>query len=252
MVEGDLSNVLGVRAGQDRDQIFTDLIGDHTKLILSEENFIGLMVDTKGQLITAALYPKAVDRLVRLAGKLQPHRLHLLLGMRNPATFLVSLYSQALMRGNFQTWDAFVADVDLDRYAWSQMLAPLHESGMFRSITAWPFEEYHSIFDPLMDMILGPQRRGFQKELEARSHEGLSIKAVEACTAWHAQGEVGPLGAVAREDFPVGPDNPKFQPWPDDVLVQAKEMYEADLMAASKAPGVQMLRSDPAQTVLET
>jgi len=105
----DLSHVLGVGPDQDRDQVFSDLIADHTKLILSEENFIGLMVDQQGQLETSALYPKAGERLARIAEKLHPHRLHLLLGVRNPASFVVSLYSQALMRGTFQTWEAFVA-----------------------------------------------------------------------------------------------------------------------------------------------
>lgn len=238
-----MKDILGLGARQDRDKVLADLLGDKRRLILSEENFIGLMVTPEGQLVKDALYAKAKLRLERLANKLKPHRLHLLLGIRNPATFLTSLYSQALMRGNFQTWDAFIQGAGLENYSWSNLIANLQSNDCFASITVWPFEDYHAIIDPLMDHVLGTPRRGLQKELEIRSHEGLSAQAVEACAAWHAQGEVGPLGAVAREDYPVSADAPKFQPWPRAARQWTRNFYADDLDKIAQMDGIKLLRA---------
>jgi hypothetical protein len=72
-------------------------------------------------------------------------------------------------------------------------------------------------------------------------HPGLSEQAVQACCTWHAAGYGGRLGAVAREDFPISDANPKFAPWPEELLRESQAAYGQDVEALVRAPKITVL-----------
>ena len=71
---------------------------DGDRLILSDANFVGVLHDKHGHIHTP-LYPYSAERVSALATAIDSGPLELFVGLRNPASFLSSAYSQALLGG---------------------------------------------------------------------------------------------------------------------------------------------------------
>ena len=72
-------------------------------------------------------------------------------------------------------------------------------------------------------------------------HPGLSEQAVQACCTWHAAGYGGRLEAIAPEDFPISDANPKFAPWPEELLRESQAAYGQDIEALVRAPKITVI-----------
>ena len=57
------------------------------------------------------------------------------------------------------------------------------------------------------------------------------MEAVRACCTWHAAGNGGRFGAVAREDFLISDANPKFALWTEELLRESQAVYGQDIEA---------------------
>ncbi len=237
-----LKAALGAAPGQDRDAVLSQRLGDARGLLVSEENALGMIIAPDGQLAHKRLYPTAPHRLTTLAKGLKPHRLHLAVGLRNPADLLVSAYAQALMAGNYRSWEDFIGDVDPVAMEWSGILERLAQSGHFASIVVWRYEDYHAVFHDVVAHLLGPDHPIGPVNLNRKSHEGLSGAAVDACARWYADGHRGRLGTVAREDFPISDSTPRFSPWSDTVQDTVAQGYADDMARLETIPGITVLK----------
>ena len=95
------------------------------RLLISEENIIGGFKDLLNGPNREMIYPKAIERLTRLAQLVAPNPLHIAMAVREPCSYYVSVYNQLLMSGRFQTWERFSKGLDPTAVKWSDILRPM-------------------------------------------------------------------------------------------------------------------------------
>ena len=217
------------------------LAAGQPRLVISEENIIGGFKDLMNGPNRAILYPKAVERLARLAQLVAPNPLHIAMAVREPSSYYVSVYNQLLLSGRFQTWERFSKGLDPTAVKWSDILRPIAEIPGVAAVSIWRYEEYHRLLPQILNTLLGQPRPDIPLHMEKRMHEGLSERAVQACCTWHAAGYDGRLGAVAREDFPVSDAYPKFSPWPEALMRESRAAYGRDIEALGRAGNITVL-----------
>ena len=217
------------------------LAAGQPRLVISEENIIGGFKDLLNGPNRAILYPKAVERLARLAQLVAPNPLHIAIAVREPSSYYVSVYNQLLLSGRFQTWERFSKGLDPTAVKWSDILRPIAEIPGVAAVSIWRYEDYHRLLPQILNTLLGQPRPDIPLHMEKRMHEGLSERAVQACCTWHAAGYDGRLGAVAREDFPVSDAYPKFSPWPEELMRESRAAYGRDIEALGRAGNITVL-----------
>jgi hypothetical protein len=217
------------------------LAAGQPRLVISEENIIGGFKDLMNGPNRAILYPKAVERLARLAQLVAPNPLHIAMAVREPSSYYVSVYNQLLLSGRFQTWERFSKGLDPTAVKWSDILRPIAEIPGVAAVSIWRYEDYHRLLPQILNTLLGQPRPDIPLHMEKRMHEGLSERAVQACCTWHAAGYGGRLGAVAREDFPVSDAYPKFSPWPEALMRESRAAYGRDIEALGRAGNITVL-----------
>lgn len=217
------------------------LAAGQPRLVISEENIIGGFKDLMNGPNRAILYPKAVERLARLAQLVAPNPLHIAMAVREPSSYYVSVYNQLLLSGRFQTWERFSKGLDPTAVKWSDILRPIAEIPGVAAVSIWRYEDYYRLLPQILNTLLGQPRPDIPLHMEKRMHEGLSERAVQACCTWHAAGYDGRLGAVAREDFPVSDAYPKFSPWPEELMRESRAAYGRDIEALGRAGNITVL-----------
>ena len=217
------------------------LAAGQPRLVISEENIIGGFKDLMNGPNRAILYPKAVERLARLAQLVAPNPLHIAMAVREPSSYYVSVYNQLLLSGRFQTWERFSKGLDPTAVKWSDILRPIAEIPGVAAVSIWRYEDYHTLLLQILNTLLGQPRPDIPLHMEKRMHEGLSERAVQACCTWHAAGYDGRLGAVAREDFPVSDAYPKFSPWQEELMRESRAAYGRDIEALGRAGNITVL-----------
>ena len=217
------------------------LAAGQPRLLISDENIIGGFKDLMNGPNRAILYPKAVERLARLAQLVAPNPLHIAMAVREPSSYYVSVYNQLLLSGRFQTWERFSKGLDPTAVKWSDILRPIAEIPGVAAVSIWRYEDYHRLLPQILNTLLGQPRPDIPLHMEKRMHEGLSERAVQACCTWHAAGYDGRLGAVAREDFPVSDAYPKFSPWPEELMRESRAAYGRDIEALGRAGNITVL-----------
>ena len=217
------------------------LAAGQPRLVISEENIIGGFKDLMNGPNRAILYPKAVERLARLAQLVAPNPLHIAMAVREPSSYYVSVYNQLLLSGRFQTWERFSKGLDPTAVKWSDILRPIAEIPGVAAVSIWRYEDYHRLLPQILNTLLGQPRPDIPLHMEKRMHEGLSERAVQACCTWHAAGYGGRLGTVAREDFPVSDAYPKFSPWPEALMRESRAAYGRDIEALGRAGNITVL-----------
>ena len=217
------------------------LAAGQPRLVISEENIIGGFKDLMNGPNRAILYPKAVERLARLAQLVAPNPLHIAMAVREPSSYYVSVYNQLLLSGRFQTWERFSKGLDPTAVKWSDILRPIAEIPGVAAVSIWRYEDYHRLLPQILNTLLGQPRPDIPLHMEKRMHEGLSERAVQACCTWHAAGYGGRLGAVAREDFPVSDAYPKFSSWPEALMRESRAAYGRDIEALGRAGNITVL-----------
>ena len=239
---GTLWKALGrAEKNQQQKRKLADLAAGQPRLLISEENIIGGFKDLMNGPNREMIYPKAIERLTRLAQLVAPNPLHIAMAVREPCSYYVSVYNQLLMSGRFQTWERFSKGLDPTAVKWSDILRPMTKIPGVAQVSIWRYEDYHRVFPQVLDALLGQPRPEIPSLLEKPMHVGLSEQAVNACCTWHAAGYGGRLGAVAREDFPISDAYPKFAPWPEELVRESQAAYGQDIDALGRAHEITVL-----------
>ena len=163
------------------------------------------------------------------------------MAVQESCSYYVSVYNQLLLSGRFQTWERFSKGLDSTAVKWSGILCPIAEIPDVAAVSKWRYEAYHEVFPQVLNTLLGRPGPDIPSRLEKRMHSRLSEQVVQACCTWHAAGYGGRLVAVAREDFSISDANPKFAPWPHELLREGQAAYGQDIEALVRARKITVL-----------
>ena len=217
-----------------------DLARNRDKVVFSEENFIGGMYAGKAK-VEMPLYPKAAERVARLAGMIAPDGLDVFVSVRNPATYLTSVFCQILLGGRYPNVETFkarnpVADVD-----WTEFIARLRAAPGVGRLIVWRQEDYASVFNQIKQLMLGDAAPLVSPDPK-RVHQGLSADAVLDVQIRHAAGERGTLVQDARAAYPKGPAHPGFDLFLPEQHAAAQVRYDHQIAQIADMQGVTLLQ----------
>ena len=215
---------------------------DGQRLILSDENFIGVLHDKQGNIVSP-LYPKAAARVGALASAIDVGQLDICIGLRNPASFLKSAYSQALMSGKPIGFSEYLAKNPLSQINWQGLVARIRSAVGVGHVTVWLFEDYTRQFSNICKVLMGDFVDMKIVPISNYVHRGLSGQAVASILAQPEADDPRHLAAKARATYPVGDDYPAFDPFSSVDKVSSQEEYAAQLAVIDQIDGVTILRS---------
>jgi hypothetical protein len=210
------------------------------RVLLSEENFLGQLHRDDGTL-AMPVYSEAADRIADLASNFPGVSVRVFLATRRPDTFLESAYSQTLFAGKFLTPEDFVSQHRPDQVDWSVMMASISAIPNV-SLHVWRYEDYHEVFQTLMQRMLRWKLGGTVKPFKRPLHAGLSVQAVEQVMAWAAEGREGALALDARKLLPVGEGRPRFTLFDQVTKDAATADYQRQFEAICQLPAIEVIR----------
>lgn len=213
-----------------------DLAGDKSRLLLSEENFIGSFRHPRGD-VKFPLYPDAEDRIAEMVAAVAPAPLDVFLAVRDPADWLVSCYSQVLIGDVFVHPSEYFAANAPSQVDWVDLVRRIRAVPGLRTFGVWPYENYPRNAHFVMRQMLRRRAGALVWPPREVSNMGLSARAIQAtlenCTPGAA--------VAARQAFPAGPEFPKFGLVDDDLRAEADALYRGQLEQIAAVPGVQFL-----------
>jgi len=220
----------------------------HKRLVFTEENFVGVLANKKGE-INLPLYPSAVKRITELTRAWAPIKPQIFLGIRNPASFLASAYSQVLMGRSHVGPRAFRLRNDWALIDWADYVAAIRGIETVGDIFVWRQEDYETSQRLILRRMLRWKVGGKVDILPGRIHQGLSVNAVRQTLEWAKDKKEGPLAGTARGMHPISEANPAFQLYADRVFAEAKAGYDAQVERINAMEGVTVLHPPKAAQV---
>ena len=210
------------------------------RLVLSEENYLGPTFPTGSQ-AGVPLYSQAETRVARLVELFAPLPVELFLAIRNPASFLISVFGQNLMGGKIGSFESFVGKIEPIDLSWLELLTRLSNVAGLAGLIVWRFEDYPALQSTIYRRLLGLSSLPDMGQHHRRTHEGLSETAVNETLRRAAAGEKGPVATVARRAFPVGDRNPAHAPYSTSDLVASARIYDLEVSEIAGLPKIELL-----------
>ncbi|MGY6534891.1 MAG: hypothetical protein ACXIVG_06050 [Pararhodobacter sp.] len=214
-------------------------------LLISEENILG-NAHQPAMIRQARLYPDAQSRLARLRTVLPDAPVTLAMGMRNPADFLVSAYSQRLMSGRLEPFEAFRAGLNPASLSWFDLVCRLRAALPNADSVLWTQEDYPRNAPAVLSALLGPQAGATVRLGAGRAHPGLTGPAHAALMAEAAvlapQGEEAVRNRVRalRQKYALNKGNPPMALLDATTMALSAAAFAADLRQIAALPGVVM------------
>lgn len=212
----------------------------HKRLVITEENFVGMLFDRNGK-VPLPLYPAGPERVAELVAACAPLKPQLFVAVRNPATFMASVYSQVLFGSSHIGPRTFRARNDWRQIDWADYIAKLRAIPNVGDLYVWRQEDYHLSYRLILRRLLRWQVGGKIEALEGRVHPGLSAAAVRQTLQWAQEGKTGNLAGDARALFPINEDNKSFALYARSTLDSAQEIYAAQMAQIEAIEGVTVL-----------
>ncbi len=213
-------------------QAFDVLAQGARRLILSEENFAGTLMNDKGRL-RRPLYPDGPRRIAELSARMPVDGIDLYLGIRHPTTLLNSAFSQRLHAKRDITLEKFLKRNAIELVDWVGLIARLRNLAGINSLTVWCYEDYAKLFDRIVAGLTGGLVPGGVPALAETMHGGLSELAV---TLLLADDTISV--ADAMQSCPVDADNPRFDAFDAAAHALGQEFYAAQLAQIDAMQGV--------------
>lgn len=217
--------------------------GGPGRLVISEENILG---QTPGAVHRAepALYPRAAERLAKLARVLPAPPAVLAFAVREGAGFLAACYSQALMAGRIVPFARAFGHLDPAALDWDGVLAGLMAAAPGARAVVWDHADWPAVAPQVAAALLG-EGAGPLPLPAGLAHPGLSAPAVAALMA--EAPPTDPEAARARVRalralFPKEGGHPAFAPYGPDDRARAAAAHAATLARLAARPGVTLLR----------
>ncbi len=230
---------VGNRTGQEQIEWLAD---GADQIVLSEENALGPVFN---KINPGVLYPQGDLRIERFIEVISPQPVTIFLAIREPSTWLASLYSQRVIGGEYRSFQDFVGDNQPDLLRWSNLIGRLAKISGDRRIFVWRKEDYPEVAAPVLRRMVGWKLGPLLERVEGRVNAGLSSAAIAQLVEWGNEGREGDAKEWAKEvrktfDSPDGVN--VFDPWPEDMKAQSNLAYEQDVKKIEGIAQVEMLK----------
>lgn len=210
------------------------------RIVLSEQNFGGSLINPKGR-AGLPVYPAGPDRIAELVAKVAPVDVQVFLGVRNPVSFMGSVYSQTLLSGIYLGPKTFRARNDWRKVDWADYVAKVRATAGLGEIFIWRHEDYARAQRLVMRRMLNWAVGGAVDLPDKRVHQGLSVQAVRQTLELAQIGKDGYLASDARKAFPVGDEFKKFVLYAATTIAEATRIYDEQMDRVTKLDGVTVL-----------
>ncbi len=214
---------------------------DGHRLILSDENFVGVLHDRSGRIL-APLYPRAAPRVLALSKALDLGPIDVFVGVRDPASFLTSAYGQALLGGKKIGFSEYLAMNPVTQIYWPGLIARLRSMPDVGRIFVWRQEDYQNVFHDICAQMMGDAVDMRIMPYPERLHPGLSEAAVAHILSQGETVDSRKISAHARASFPIGDANPAFAPFTATDIAASASDYDHQLGEIDRIAGVTILR----------
>jgi hypothetical protein len=148
------------QADKDVAKLYLDMItkgADFKTLIIMDRVRCGSVTRPVGK---SLIYPQIRVNLVRFAKLLPANSYRLFMGIRAPATFLPSCYSDSLSHAKLETFEKFLQGADLRNLRWSETLERIqrtfqNQDTSEKQIVTWRFEDYPRMWRDVVGALSG-------------------------------------------------------------------------------------------------
>ena len=229
----------------DVDSALRDLMWDGRRLVLSEENFIGVLLDDKGRM-RQPLYPWAAHRISQLASKITRDGIHVHLAVRDPATFINSGFSQAIRSEKTVGIETYLINNPLSNVNWADLVERVSVAPGVSRVTVWRYEDYADLFGEICVGLVGAAGQRHVQYLTERAQVGLSAAAINSLTDRTPITFSKAAVISASKAFPIGPENPPFDAFDTADRMLSAEYYEEQIAQIEAIPKVTLLRPSEA------
>lgn len=243
----NFQDLFGLRAigeptgGRSGSEQITYLANGARRVVLSEENALGPVFTPA---MPGVLYPQAGHRLSKFVASVAPFPVTLFLAVREPSKWIASLYSQRVVGGDLQTFDAFMGDTKLEQLKWSHLVNRFRKIPGLGMIHLWQKEDYPEVSVPVFRRMLGWRVGPLVERIDGRVNEGLSSAALSQIIEWGATGRTGDVKTwvkEARKQFKLSSPSQTFNPWSEDVHKDSQIRYKADIDKMSTWKNVEIV-----------
>ncbi|PLX78598.1 MAG: hypothetical protein C0616_14265 [Desulfuromonas sp.] len=215
----------------------------YEKLIISEENLLG---PTGVLYQDREIYGSAIERLHHIKGLFQDLECSPCLAIRNPATFLPSIYSEALYLHPFRPFKDIYQGRRPEELSWVPLITAINKVFSTRPLTVWTFEDYQKDNRFVIDWLTN-QSTDKTDLLQDKIHrQGFSARAIEIITANPPRGLFYKKQQEAiiqiKTRYPITNDSPKFAPFSPETVTKLTERYQKDLEEIDRISGVKRLK----------
>lgn len=221
--------------------VLSGLANGAARLVFSDENFAGKLQTGWGRIPTPLYFtaPARIGALTQAIAGAGGPPLDLCLGIRDPAGYLTSSYSQILHGRRVVKPEKFRAKNPFGIVDWVDYIARLRAVSHVGSVTVWRYEDYATLFPQICMTLLGTDR---VTPAAGRAQQRLSAKAMEAILLAKSL-EFGNVVAEAAATYPVSGG---FAPYalydPADHLASAA-LYAAQWAALITMDGITTLQA---------
>lgn len=233
-------------AGPDARDILLDAALDDAsadRLILSDPNFFRTQATA---MMKGHLYPDSPTRMMHMAELFPDDDLEIFVAIRNPASFVPIIYDKAMDKKDAAFWGAR-GPLDL---RWSETLGLIREAAPEIPITVWCNEDLPLIWSQVIREIAGLELHekitgGFDLLATIMSKEGM--QRFRTYLDNHPEmSEIQKRRVIAAflDKFAIDDEIEEeldMPGWTDDLVEEMSDIYDDDMVAIQRIPGVTMI-----------
>ena len=223
------------------DAILDDEMAD--RMILSNAHFFGVAV---AAVRNGMFYPAAAERMANLEKLFAGDTLELFIAIRNPATFLPLVQEKSPDRAMTD----ILGGQDPRDLRWSDMIQSVREAAPNVPITVWCNEDSPLVWAQIIREMAGLEHGqkiigGFDLLKTIMSAEGMQrfrgyLKENPDMSEMHKRRVIAAfLDKFVLED--VLEEELDIPGWTEDLIDEMTEIYDEDVFAIERIPGVQLL-----------
>lgn len=227
----------------DARDILLDVILDEEnadRMILSHMFLFGA---PRGCVRNGLIYQSAPQRVAQLSALFAHDDLEIFLAMRNPGTFLPSLFNHAPQ----EDMKAFLRGADPYAIRWSDTLSAIRSAAPDVTITTWCFEDMPMLWAQIVRELAGLEHGekiigGFDLLSDIMSKEGMQrfrayLKSHPTMTEMQKRRVISAfLDKFALED--AIEEELNAPGWTEEMIDAMTEVYEEDMERVARIPGV--------------
>ena len=219
------------------------LADGHRVVMISDENIIGTCLSV---IDDGMLYPLAQKRVRRALHLIGAKEAELLMAVRQPADFAVSIWCEALRSWGYLDFRAFVGPDPFNALRWTRLCRRLLRARPGISMTVWSYEDYGDVRSNVLSHLFPPLETGPRQLFDDNAivRPGLSARAGEEIRQFSMTHDETPEpGRIddIMEAFPKSDLWPAPDPWTAEERKLLTRQYRRDLKLLKDVEGVRFV-----------